>query len=165
MKYKDVAELFGRARYPNKGKPVTSNTRLFMRDGGSIALRYHDTDIITWFLDGRILLCNGGWATLSTHRNINRFTPQSIHVYARDYKTELRLRRKESPSVYRWTLTKHITKPAYSKPVNYENVVNHSYSMNVLKQMYGKRVANFMLEPLDNGSNEYRLDKVTVVIQ
>ena len=157
MKYKDVAELFGRARYPSKGKPVTSNTRLFMLDGGSIALRYHNTDIITWFLDGRILLCNGGWPTRSTHRNMNRFTPQTIHVYAKDFKTEVDLKRihKSEPV---WTQTKHITKPAYSKPVNYEHV-------SVTKQHYGNRVALFMLEPLGNGSDEYRLDNLMVVIQ
>ena len=86
-------------------------------------------------------------------------------MYAKNFKTELDLARKESPSVYRWTQTKHITEPAYSKPVNYENVVSHSYSMNVLKQMYGKRIAYFMLEPLGNGSNEYRLDNLRVVIE
>lgn len=158
MKYKDVAALFARARDPSKGKPVTSNTRLFMLDDGKYALRYHDTDLITWYLDGRILLCNGGWATLSTHRNMNRFTPQSIRVYAKDYKTEVDLKRKESPSVSWWTKTKHITKPAYDTPKNFKAV-------SVTKQMYGKRVTYFMLEPLGNGSNEYRLDNAMVVIQ
>ena len=159
MKYKDAAELFGRARYPSKGKPVTSNTRLFMHGAGVITLRYHKTEIITWFLDGRIMLCNGGWPTLSTHRNMNRFIPQSIRVYAKNHKTELDLKRRyihNAESV--WTQTKHITKPAYSKPLNYE-------SMNALKQMHGKRVAYFMLEPLDNRGKEYRLDSVMVVIQ
>tara|TARA_R100001510_G_scaffold246_1_gene166 strand:+ start:2220 stop:2693 length:474 start_codon:yes stop_codon:yes gene_type:complete len=156
MKYKDVAALFARARDPSKGKPVTSNTRLFMLDDGKYALRYHKTDIITWYLDGRILLCNGGWATLSTHRNMNRFIPFSIHVYAKDYRTEIDLARKGSTS-HEWTQTKHITKPAYDTPKNFNAV-------SVTKQMYGTRVTYFMLEPLGNGSNEYRLDNAMVVI-
>ena len=158
MKYKDVAALFARARDPSKGKPVTSNTRLFMLDDGKYALRYHKTDIITWYLDGRILLCNGGWATLSTHRNMNRFIPFGIRVYAKDFKTELDLARKESPSIYRWTQTKHITKPAYDTPKNFKAVC-------VTKQMFGTRVTYFMLEPLGNGQDEYRLDNAMVVIQ
>jgi|TARA_R100000482_G_C5126517_1_gene149050 hypothetical protein len=157
MKYKDVAYLFGRARDPSKGKPVTSNTRLFMLDGGKYALRYHDTDIITWYLDGRILLCNGGWPTLSTHRNINRFTPQSIRVYAKDNKTEVNLKRSYMNAESVWIQTKHITKPAYDTPKNFK-------AMSVTKQMYGTRVTYFMLEPLDNGGKEYRLDNAMVVI-
>lgn len=158
MKYKDVAALFARARDPSKGKPVTSNTRLFMLDSGKYTLRYHDTDIITWYLDGRILFCNGGWATRSTHRNMNRFTPQSIRVYARDYKTEVDLKRSYMNAESVWTQTKHITKPAYDTPKNFKAV-------SITKQMYGTRVTYFMLEPLDNGSNEYRLDNAMVMIQ
>jgi hypothetical protein len=158
MKYKDVAALFARARYPSKGKPVTSNTRLFMLDDGKYALRYHDTDIITWYLDGRILLCNGGWATVSTHRNMNRFIPSSIRVYAKNFKTEVDLKRSYMNAESVWTQTKHITKPAYDTPKNFKAV-------SVNKQMYGTRVTYFMLEPLDNGGKEYRLDNAMVVIQ
>lgn len=39
-----------------------------------LTLRYHDTDVASWYLEsGEIVLRHGGWLTLYTRERINRF--------------------------------------------------------------------------------------------
>jgi len=157
MKYKDVAELFSRAKYPSKGKPVASNTRVHMGIDGDYALVLHNTPIITWHLDGTITLNDGGWNKPTTYRRMNQFLPSGIHIYRKDWNMEMNLKRKyihNAKSV--WTQTKHITKPVYkSQPTNY-------ICVSPMKQLYGRRASLMKLEPFVKG--EYSLIKVWQVI-
>lgn len=153
MKYKDVAALFAKAKYPSKGKPLHANTRIFMGDDGMYMLRYHDTDIITWYIDGTILLCDGGWNTMSTYRNMNRFLPSCINVYRRNWNMELSLNRSTG-----WEPMKHITKKVReNKPWNYEHVSTN-------KQHYGRRASYIMLHPITTAGKEYVIDDMKVMI-
>jgi len=153
MKYKDVAALFARARHPSKGKPLFANARIFMGDDGMYYLRYHDTDIITWYIDGRILLCDGGWNTMSTYRNMNRFLPNCINVYRRDWNMELSLKRSTG-----WESMKHITKKVRAnKPFNYMQVSTY-------QRHYGKRATYIMLYPITTAGKEYVIDNMQVAI-
>ena len=151
MKYKEVAALFARAKFPSKGKPVISNARIFMGDEGTYSLRYHNTDIITWYLDGRILLYDGGWNTMSTYRNMNRFLPNSIRVYRKNWNMEVELLR-----IYN-KLKQH---------VNMEHITKHARENNpsVSKQHYGKPATFIMLHPITTDCKEYTIDDMKVVI-
>ena len=154
MKYKDVAELFSKAKYPSKGKPVASNTRVRMGIDGDYALVLHNTPIITWHLDGTITLNDGGWNSPTTYRRMNQFLPSSVHIYRKDWKMEINLKRLDIA----WTLTKHITKPVYDgEPTNIDAVSPQ-------KQHYGRRASLMILTPLGYGLDEYSLTKVWQVI-
>ena len=163
MKYNEVAELFSRARYPNKGKPMQSNVRIHMEQGPYV-LKLHGNVIIRWYVDGCIHICDNGYQTPTTYRNFNRYLPSSIHVYRKNFKTEVNLKRYHihifpPHAKSEWTQTKHITKPVYyeSKPVNFNKVSPQ-------KQLYGRRSSNLVFEPHNNGTDEYRLDQVYEVI-
>ena len=159
MKYNEVASHFSKARYPNKGRPMQSNVRLHMEEG-TYVLKLHGDIIIRWYLDGCIHICDNGYQTPTTYRNLNRYLPSTIHVYRKNFKTEVNLKRhyihKAEPV---WTQTKHITKPVYkhSWPVNYNKVSAH-------KQLFGRVSSNLVFEPLGNGYDEYSLDQVYEVI-
>lgn len=47
--------------------------------GEAIAVRYYNTDIVTYYPDGRIELRNGGWQTVTTKQNISAFSPFTIY--------------------------------------------------------------------------------------
>lgn len=81
MNFNGVAQLFSTVKNPSKGKPTGDKaTRIFMRSADSFALRFYDTDIITWYMDGRIVLDDGGHTTMTTYRRMNDYTPHSIGV-------------------------------------------------------------------------------------
>jgi hypothetical protein len=45
---------------------------------GMIAIKLHDTDIVTVFNDGRMILNSGGWLSVTTKERINRYTNAGI---------------------------------------------------------------------------------------
>ena len=74
MTYEKAKELFATARYPEKGKPVANNTRLFDR-GTHFAVRLHETDVVDIYPDGTYRVRTGGWQTVTTKERINSFSP------------------------------------------------------------------------------------------
>lgn len=67
------------------GKPVASSTRLHDREhqgilGGAVAVKYHDTDVVTYYADGSIRLDTGGWLTMSTRSRIEEYLPAGYRV-------------------------------------------------------------------------------------
>ena len=65
---------FDRALGNRDERTVANNTRLIRRRGAeteAIALRLHSTDVVTFCLDGRIVLATGGWNTVTTRQRIN----------------------------------------------------------------------------------------------
>lgn len=77
MNYHQAAALFATARYPHKGKPAgQNNTRIFQR-GESYAVRFHNTDIITYHKDGSITLVP--WNSNTT---IQRFHDYGIPCFS-----------------------------------------------------------------------------------
>lgn len=66
--------LQGRCRESRK---LGNNTYLVRRDGG-IAVRLHATDVVTFKLNGDVLLNSGGWRTPTTKDRINQYAPVII---------------------------------------------------------------------------------------
>ena len=158
MKYNEVAELFSRARYPSKGKPMQSNVRIHMEKEGSYVLKLHGNVIIRWFLDGTISICDCGYRTPTTYRNLNRYLPNGIHVYRKNFKTEVNLKRWTVATGHEWVSTKHITKPVYeSQPNNYDKVSPQ-------KQLYGTRATHILFDPANTHPSEYILNYLWQVI-
>jgi len=69
MNYKEAnAMLSGRCAQSRK---LANNTYLERRHGGDIAIRLHQTDIITMHPDGSTTLKTGGWRTMTTSARMN----------------------------------------------------------------------------------------------
>lgn len=66
------AQLQGRNRESRK---VGNNTYLKRRGDDTIAVRLHDTDVVTYHRNGDIVLDTGGWMTVTTKDRINSFIP------------------------------------------------------------------------------------------
>lgn len=56
-------------------------TLLIQHQDGSIALRYHQTDVVTAYPDGTVKLDNGGFQTNTTKERINRYLPDGHQLY------------------------------------------------------------------------------------
>jgi len=65
------AERFLGTRYSAGLRNHTSLVRM----DHSIAVKYHDTDIVTYNWEGTIVLDNGGWYTTSTCERMNLYNP------------------------------------------------------------------------------------------
>lgn len=62
-----------------KSKKFANNTYAIRLEDGSIAVKLHQTNIITFFKNGRILLTSGNWKTSTTKDRLNRFSPFCIN--------------------------------------------------------------------------------------
>lgn len=101
MTYRKAVKTFANARYPEKGKPIANNTRLYCRmaDEGEpcygelgvhpvdprspdfcYAIRFHATDVVTLYADGSIRLNTDGWTTVTTKARINSHLPKGWYV-------------------------------------------------------------------------------------
>lgn len=50
----------------------------------AFAIRYHDTDIVVLHADGSVTLAHGGWASVTTVRHLNEYTPRNVYAHGRD---------------------------------------------------------------------------------
>lgn len=69
--------LTGRSR---DGKNIANNTRAVRREG-SIAIRLHGTDVVTYAPDGSLTFNTGGYNTLTTRDRMNTFSPNGYRVW------------------------------------------------------------------------------------
>jgi hypothetical protein len=78
-------------QYDNIGilssKKVKNNTRLTEYKDGRKVLTLHQTDIITWTTDGKIILNNGGYDTRTTRQRFNEFLGVDFCIYRKNSKT------------------------------------------------------------------------------
>lgn len=66
-------------------------TSLRTESDGSACLRYHRTDIIVAYPDGRIVLSTGGWWTSTTKKRMNRFLSEiGWYVYQKKHEWYIR---------------------------------------------------------------------------
>lgn len=83
MTYNEAEKLFATARYPEKGKPIANNTRLFFEDDvlpyPYFSIRLHENEIIRIHEDNTLWISAAGWPTPTTKERINSFTPIWIH--------------------------------------------------------------------------------------
>jgi hypothetical protein len=66
--YWQASSLLGK----RESRTICCNTSLERLNEDTIALRYHSTNVVTFHLDGRIVLRSGGWETVTTKDRMNR---------------------------------------------------------------------------------------------
>ena len=85
--YEKAADIFATARNKDHGKPLANNTRLIrlgLEDEKDIlAVRLHDTNVVTYNPSGKIEFTTGGWHTVTTKDRINRFSPINVWQHQR----------------------------------------------------------------------------------
>ena len=67
-------------------KKITNNTRYTEYLDGRRVLRLHNTDIITWTAEGKIILNSGGYRTHTTKNRLHRY----INIYQKNYNWYIR---------------------------------------------------------------------------
>lgn len=75
MRYSDIDALCtmrGKATNEKKLHDMAA-TSLHRLADGAIAMRYHDTNILTWYPDNTVAIRTGGWFTQTTGRRIEDF--------------------------------------------------------------------------------------------
>ncbi len=67
-------------RNPNQRK--LANNTYAIRRGDDIAVRLHDTDVLTYALTGQVTYQTGGWWTVTTKDRMNAFGPDRWNVWS-----------------------------------------------------------------------------------
>jgi hypothetical protein len=76
MDYKSAQETLG----ARKSKKLQNNTYLVHGEKESFAVRLHDTEVLTFFPDGSIILNTDGWLTLTTKDRMNTYLPKGYRI-------------------------------------------------------------------------------------
>lgn len=63
-------------------RKIDNNTYLVRGYADTLAVRLHNTEVVTYFPDGRIMLNTGGYETTTTKRRMNSYS--SAYVYQKD---------------------------------------------------------------------------------
>ena len=80
---RDLTEWIRKGR-SKTDRPVANNTRLFLRGDGTVAVRYHWTDVVKIDKNGVFTLDSGGWTTATTKERMNAYLPRYLGVFQRD---------------------------------------------------------------------------------
>lgn len=75
--YADAHAYLSHGRDKNR-RPLEWHTVVNRRDVRTIAITYHQTDVVTYRDDGAILLNSGGWRTQTTKNRINEYSPLRV---------------------------------------------------------------------------------------
>ena len=80
MNYQEMMGFMAKARNISKGRPTGQRgTRIHLKSryGESVPtivqLRYHDTPLINWHPDGKVISTNHGWNTRTTIARMNEY--------------------------------------------------------------------------------------------
>lgn len=82
---REAAQVWANNRVRNGQVKLAHNTYLIHHGVGVYAVRYHYTDIVTFYPNGDIVADNGGWGSPTTRNRLNKFTPAGISFTQRDY--------------------------------------------------------------------------------
>lgn len=77
--YPSAAEFLGR----DVARKLAHNTTVKRRDGNRIAIRYYETDIVTYTRGGFVTV-DLSWTTRTTLGRINKLLPYGVYVCLRD---------------------------------------------------------------------------------
>lgn len=80
MPHKGKAALLEGVKGVVKSKTMGCNTLEINYEDGRRAIRYHNTDVITWHVNGNIELNSGGWRTCTTKLRFNDFSPLRVNT-------------------------------------------------------------------------------------
>ena len=75
--YKSLTEFLNKGRNENYRR-IANNTYV-EKESTIISIRLHETNIITYYPDGKIKLNSGGWQTVTTKQRLNDFTSFAIY--------------------------------------------------------------------------------------
>lgn len=79
MKTYEQAAAFLAAGRSKTYRPLPGRSTSIIRvDDTTIAIRYHDTNVVTYFASGDVRLESGGWRTLTTKDRMCEYSPASI---------------------------------------------------------------------------------------
>lgn len=85
-----------------QSRKIGNNTYLQVRDDSTIAVKYHETDIVTYRSDSSITLDSDGWQTYTTKERMHRYTPFRV-----------------SQSQSEWTVTTDCGEYAYADGITF----------------------------------------------
>lgn len=74
MDYQEAIEKLGN----RESRKLDNNTYLQRRDASTVAVKLHDTDVVTFRANGAVILSSGGWRTPTTKARINDYSPLSV---------------------------------------------------------------------------------------
>jgi hypothetical protein len=75
---KRKGELLSNTNNVKNSKFIANNTLRINYNDGSSSIRLHNTDVVTFQVNGNIVLNSGNWRTPTTKERINRFSPTRI---------------------------------------------------------------------------------------
>ena len=84
MNYKGAVEYLSKGRNKDD-RPIGTgrNTRLQRRDNGAIAVKYSNTDVVTYLPNGDMVLESDGWLTVTTKARMNEYV-EGFRIYQED---------------------------------------------------------------------------------
>lgn len=83
-KYDEALQLFKRARYPERGKPIAGNTRVVAVEPGDrpvLGIKLHETIVVQLYPNGTTVIDDGGWLTCTTKDRINQWLPNGWSLW------------------------------------------------------------------------------------
>lgn len=80
--HEECADLLRTAKDPRRGKPIANNTYVVRSGDADLAIRLHQTDVVTFHVNGTITLDTGGWHTVTTKDRMNTYLPGDLRVYS-----------------------------------------------------------------------------------
>jgi hypothetical protein len=81
INYADARDFLGNGL----SRKIAHNTYVELRGGNTFAIRFHQTDVVTYHPDGQIILNTGGWQTVTTKARLNTFTPARVYSDRRQW--------------------------------------------------------------------------------
>ena len=84
--YKQAEEYLAGGKNKDSRR-IAANKKLNRLKDGSIEVELYETAIVTYHKDGKITVDNGGWATQTTHRHMNKHLPIGYCVRGHKGKT------------------------------------------------------------------------------
>lgn len=77
--YQSMFNQRGKSR--DGSKKIKSHLSIVQIDENCFALRHHDTYIVKAYLDGRVILNNGGWQSATTKKFMNKYALNHLRMY------------------------------------------------------------------------------------
>lgn len=81
MTYNQAIEKLGN----REQKKIANNTYLVRRNDGTVAIRLHATDILTFRPDGTVVLRTNGWRSITTKARLNEYLGWGVGITQKDY--------------------------------------------------------------------------------
>jgi hypothetical protein len=84
MVYPEVAQVFSTCRNPSRGKPTGKKTLTIIKEDDDFMLRHYRTNILTWKLDGSIII-NTYVHSATTKSHINDYFPDGWYIFQKNF--------------------------------------------------------------------------------